>query len=897
MALFDRFRRTAEKPDAFALRVAELVATHAPADTLESNAAAIVATSVVLQGLSEPAEREAVGRTAVDVRHSSRMYESLVRSIKPVVERVLSERLAELNAVGALIASTCFGDLSSRPFLDADEVRWLIGVAYGVALDLSDKDPSLSSELLEKKTPPSTAESALSDLERELAASLLEYGRTSDERLVHEIRPLYERAMVELSTEQRMQMLLWLIEQAESRRISGNALMPFVFRDFDWRVVSSAALHLAAIWPESDSDPMIGVRELRGWAQDFARTGDEHRAAAICSGLALLGDRRVLETIGPCWRELSTESRIHLAHGVAGRTHAALIDWLIGWLEECEGGEFGVVAAALARIPTYTQPPEVIEVRRALPVWSVEPDSVITVLQRWSFEEYGLHIRKRLLQIAADEVAPRVMYDVLKSWNIAHGARQAAGVHMRARGGAESPRALLPLLGSRTVTRSDVLESFIPLDDHDFVARDGQLLLCWSIFNPYGPTWSSVGLLPTEDPGIDLLFYRMLNPFGQQSAAVGVVRRGEGEDAAAVSQLVERLFAREVVASADGREELYLIGNGVPDVRIVVWDEADFVATADRAFRLAPRLRDLDVVRSVREIREFEGRPWDRTAAQREAALKRMTSEGLITPLPHEGMTTDAVIDEWLMLVSQQEHWVPELLNFPGAWHGAIDHTSAELAQNAYTFWQLDDFLTRYGFPIFREFAEMLERQQVGDATPAEASVASSASNPVDVAGDANGYRAAYERLRKGWEGLDFENESPSNAARGIAAGMVARQVASAEHHLASVGVDTSAIRRLMHQPWALGYLLGVGQAMSEIHKLTPGSHDAETVVIAAHQSAILNISTAEALHLSNRARERPGFEDGMSAAAQDVIAAMRGDGEADGLFRWLMEEGTQHTS
>lgn len=891
MALFDRFRRTAEKPDAFELRVAELAATHAPTDTLESKAAAIVASSVVVQGLSELAEREAVGRSAVDIRQFSRMHESLVRSIKPVIERVLSERLAELNAVGALIASTCFGDLSARPFLDTHEVRWLIGVAYGVALDLSDKDPSLSSELLDKKTPPSKAESGLSDLERELATSLFEYGRTSDERLVNEIRPLYERAMVELSTEQRMQMLLWLIEQAEARLISGNALMPFVFRDFDLHVVSSAALHLAAIWPESDTDPMIGVRELTGWARDFARKGEEPRATAIYAGLALLGDRRVLESIGPCWRGISKEKRPLLAQGVAGRTHAALIDWLMGWLEECEGGEFGVVAAALARIPTYTQPPEVIEVRRALPVWSVEPDSVITVLQRWSFEEYGQHIRKRLLQVAADEVAPRVMHDVLKSWKISHVERQAAGVHMRAGGRGDSSRDLLPLLGTRTVTRSEVLESFIPLVDNDFVARDGRLLLCWAIFNPYGPTWSSVGLISTEDPAIDLLFYRMLNPFGQQSAVVGAVRRGERDDAAAVSRLVETLFTREVIGSADGREELYLIGNAVPDVRCVVWDEADFVAAADRAFRLAPRLRDLDVVRSVREIREFEGRPWDRTAAQREAALKRMTPEGIVTPLPHAGTTTDAVIDEWLMLVSQQEHWVPELLDFPGAWHGAIDHASAELAQNAYTFWQLDDFLTRYGFPLFREFAAMLERQQVGDSMPAEASDSSSASNPVNGAGDANGYRGAYERLRKRWEGLDFENASSSEAARGIAAGVVARQVASAEHHLASVGVDTSAIRRLMHQPWALGYLLGVGRAMSEIHKLTAGSHDAETVVTAAHQSAILNISTAEVLHLSNRARERPGFEDGMRAAAQDALAALGGDVGADGLFRWLMEE------
>ena len=142
-----------------------------------------------------------------------------------------------------------------------------------------------------------------------------------------------------------------------------------------------------------------------------------------------LGDRRVIHCVGPCWRYLSPEGRQQLLQLVRGRSYAGLIDWLVSWLEECEGNEFGAVAGVLAAIPNNAQPAEVTDVRRALPVWSVASDEVITVLSRSSFADYGKTIRPRLLQIAADEQAPRVMHDVLKSWGIDHTQRVCDGAH------------------------------------------------------------------------------------------------------------------------------------------------------------------------------------------------------------------------------------------------------------------------------------------------------------------------------------------------------------------------------------------------------------------------------------------------------------------------------------
>ena len=87
--------------------------------------------------------------------------------------------------------------------------------------------------------------------------------------------------------------------------------------------------------------------------------------------------------------------------------------------------------------------------------------------------------------------------------------------------------------------------------------------------------------------------------------------------------------------------------------------------------------------------------------------VKRLSPDGPATPEATEGESTAAALDEWWQLVNDFDSWFPELFNFPGAWHGAIDNTVPALAQTAYTFWQLDDFLARYGYPRFRDIAEI----------------------------------------------------------------------------------------------------------------------------------------------------------------------------------------------
>lgn len=742
----------------------------------------------------------------------------------------------------------------------------------------------------EDAAPTAKAPLPLTGLEESLTRDLLEYGRTNDGSLVGNLDALYHRVMHEVPAERRLQLLLFIIDLVEKRSISPNAFMPFIFRDTDSRIVATAALHAAGTYPGSEHDPIAGVRELAGYARDAVDRGDEARAAAILVGLVDLGDRRVLACLGPCWREFSPQGRKTLAEGIAGRHYGGVIDWLVTWLEECEGGEFGAVAGAIASIQRVRQPPEVIDVRRAMPVWSAEGEHVIAVVARWSVEGYADVIRPRLLQIAADEQPPRVMHDVLKEWRIDHTRRLMAGVALRPRPATHPARPLVPLLGAASAGATGISEKLILLEDDDFLDRDGRILLSWSIFNPYGPTWSCLGLIPTEDPAVQYLFYRMLNPFAQESGIVGVAKGDDCRSGTALGEMVAMLFSRESV-DVIGGGTIEVIGGGAPDLVQVLWDEPQFYQLARRAICSAPRLRELDLTRDVRELQEFRGRPWDRASAQMHAAAARIDKDGQASLPEREGWTKDATIDQWWEAVTNPEHWAAMLYNFPAAWHGAIDNVGSELSQRAYTFWQLDDFLARYGYREFRNLAEVVteyERRAGADAErPEESSASSSATLPGPDEADSS-YAEAYRRFQRWVAGANEDDASILECALAIGGGVIGSQVVRAEQELGASKIATEQLRGLMRTPWALGYLIGVAFGMIERFEIPRDSQVAQTVIQEIHflglgASAIQTIAT-----MSKAASQEPEFEQGMILGGKEVSDFANGDAAPTGSRDWI---------
>ena len=535
---------------------------------------------------------------------------------------------------------------------------------------------------------------------------ILDYGTTNNPALIELIQPLYAAAVKEFPEGARMRMLLHTISMAEQRVVSANALMPFLFVETSVGVVSTAALHAAAVWTDGN-DPLFGVKELHTQALNLIAQGKEANAVGIVTGLLMLGDRRVTTALGDCWRYFSAEGRRDLSHANGMAIYAPFVDWLIDWLEDSESGEFGIVAAAVARSAEGARKGGVIESSRALPIWSRPLDDAVIRVAEWSFEEFAERIRPRLLQIAADETAPRVMNRVLKAWGIDSNNRIKAGIAKRAEPPRES-RSLQPMTANRATNGGCFIQP-IRLEENDFHADAGHLILSWAIFNPYGPTWSCLGLLPTEDRGTDVLFHRMLNPFTQHAHAMGVLERREPSQTNAVIRMVRDLFERNDFVD-DVHAPLQMVGEAAPNLVRIQSKDPEFAKIVPDLFVGSAQMLQVDLPRDIEWIKANLGRPWDRASAQRDFALGEMRPDGLII-LPPKLPTSRETIREWFDLISMDEHVFGELLNFPGAWHGAIDYAAEPLGQTAYTFWQLDDFLSCFGDPVFRYIAEAIEQE------------------------------------------------------------------------------------------------------------------------------------------------------------------------------------------
>lgn len=499
---------------------------------------------------------------------------------------------------------------------------------------------------------------------KRLTSLLTAYGQSSDAGLIIELMDVYHRAVHECPEQWRRELLRQTVESAVARRHHVNALMPFLFVEPDVGIVSTAALHAAPLWPCPPDDPLLGVRELVGHARDFIESGDERRAVACFAGLLLLGDRRVVEAVGPIWRELSAPARRSLIP-LINRPWAALIEWMLWWMAEADGDEFGLLAGSLASIPTAEGHDGVHEVSRAMPLWSRPPEDAMVSERHWTYAEYALHIRPRLLQIAADEQPPRVMFDVLKRWQIPTDLRLHPDVRMTPLAPAPQQKGLLDRLPPMHSNNGIMLPQPVPLSDADFLGPGGSLVVSWMMLNPFGSTWNCLGLRPTEDPAWQIGFYRMLEPFQQESFALALIPSVDGKVASdSIAAFVRGSFAGSAHTAADLPPRGYSVFSPIPpDLVEVHWNPAELEALVLDAIRHASDLHALDRLN-------------DRLGV---AAWLR------------------ALRDE------QQRHEALQLL--PTSWHGAIELAGGEMAFHAFTFWQLDDFLSRHGYPHFRQMS------------------------------------------------------------------------------------------------------------------------------------------------------------------------------------------------
>lgn len=195
-------------------------------------------------------------------------------------------------------------------------------------------------------------------------------------------------------------------------------------------------------------------------------------------------------------------------------------------------------------------------------------------------------------------------------------------------------------------------------------------LFHYGIFNPYGPTWCMVTLAKHEKHDHYLLCHAMLNPFKQTFQVLGT---GTEESLSGVEGMEEILVDAFRINGACDEPLLRSFPSWV-----VVPEEDSSKPVFNSFVAYANQFGVIDLNSTVQNLREFEGNPWDRATAQMQEGMERAMGKEpkksfLGKILGKQKKITDATINDWWLLASDEDHLKSEITNMIPAWKGAID--------------------------------------------------------------------------------------------------------------------------------------------------------------------------------------------------------------------------------
>jgi hypothetical protein len=184
--------------------------------------------------------------------------------------------------------------------------------------------------------------------------------------------------------------------------------------------------------------------------------------------------------------------------------------------------------------------------------------------------------------------------------------------------------------------------------------------LChFGIFNPMGPTLTTLQLAPLESGGFALL-YLMRHPF-----------RPEFKELARLTDLTElgELISTNLPGDLGSMPEfLWIVAPESIHQQTVdgLWNAFGTLSVADQN-------ADVDLAWEAATLRHFAGRAWDRlnnphAVPQPESPSKGITDMDYVTP---PGRYRD--LEDWFFAAADTDNVAGTLLAFPSAWDGAIN--------------------------------------------------------------------------------------------------------------------------------------------------------------------------------------------------------------------------------
>lgn len=249
-----------------------------------------------------------------------------------------------------------------------------------------------------------------------------QYGITGDAGRIPRLNRLYGLVVERSTREERQDLLERVTEMVEETRMSGNALMPFIFSEPDLRIISTASLNLAMLTPREDDDPLSGPKYLRRTLEEEVLPAQQEIRQGMLLGLLALGDRRTLPLLGRCWDLLDDAHRHELAQLLSRNiVYVSTVEFMLAWLEDCLATDneslLSVVAGSLGAMALSAEMTGgVRDVERTYPAWEAGDGSPVQHLALWPPAEFGRTIAPRLRALAQREREPRVIPLALGYW-------------------------------------------------------------------------------------------------------------------------------------------------------------------------------------------------------------------------------------------------------------------------------------------------------------------------------------------------------------------------------------------------------------------------------------------------------------------------------------------------
>jgi hypothetical protein len=196
------------------------------------------------------------------------------------------------------------------------------------------------------------------------------------------------------------------------------------------------------------------------------------------------------------------------------------------------------------------------------------------------------------------------------------------------------------------------------VDDADQAAG----LLCWCIFNPWGPTLSLLALIGVPEHPESLLYLTQMNPFQRQNLVFGVVP----------DSIRDRYLngILDEVLSKYSTGKFGLFSDSLPSFILPLTSRVKFVDLVRKGFA---HVTSEVMERECTLLRRIPCDPWAMATELFRGALTETQGQQKTVPIQQASTKN---LDDWLRLVTDDGHFASFIGQLPHAWKGAIEHAA-----------------------------------------------------------------------------------------------------------------------------------------------------------------------------------------------------------------------------